>query len=258
MHRTKAATLTLMTSLWATSAYAEQEKYTMEDLKALVEQESWIEVLDHAEDVRPSQRGETWSEYLQTAAVGHLNALKDAGDPDRAMAASEELIVKHPILKRSRRYMTMRGRLGLDAMENCFRHDQSGLTCSERLETFVKADPTNDNLAFEAGKLSRLRGSAHVSAKLFAMAFKKKSRRQSCNDEQVALAIERVLSNTKEGDAVSAARKIAFDYCWPVLKDAVIDDFLNAGSYYLSNTCADLKRKKVLTKFQLALCKDNA
>lgn len=257
MHRTLAAIATLILGLSATESLAEGEKYTMADLKALVEQESWIEVLDHALDVRPSKRGETWREYLQTAAVGHLNALKDAGDPDRAMAASEELIVKHPILKRSRRYMTMRGRLGLEAMENCFRHDRSGITCSERLETFVKADPTNDNLAFEAGRMVRLRGSPTVSAKLFAMAFKKKSRRSSCSDDQVPLAVSRVLNNSTKGEAVVAARKVAFDYCWPALKDHIQSEFLDANKYYLSNVCQDLKRKKLLTKFQRALCQDN-
>ena len=258
MHRILAAIAAVAVGLPPTTGHAENEKYSMADLKALVEQESWIEVLDHAFDVRPSRRGKTWRTYLETAAVGHLNALQGAGDPDQAMRAAEELTVKHPILKRSRRYMAMRGRLGLEAMENCFRHDRGGLQCSARLETFVRADPTNDNLAFEAGRLVRLRGSPTISAKLFALAFKKKSRRTSCSDDQVALAVERVLNNATGGEAVAAARKIAFDYCWAALKNGIREQFLDAGKYYLANTCPDLKRKRLLSRFQLALCKDNA
>ncbi len=254
--RSIAATLVAAAVTISAAPTKAQQPYTMDDLRAASQQESWQEILEHALDVRPSKRRGPWKQYLETAAIGHVTAVRDTGDLDRALKEAEELIVKHPLLKRSKKYMDTRARVGLEAFEQCYRDRSAGFSCSERLETFVNVDPTNDNLAFEAGKLSRLRGSDYVAARLFAIAFKKASRRSGCDDAQVKLAVKSVLSNARHEPTRAAARKVAFDYCWDQLQADLLDNFLNAGTGYLTATCPDLKSRKALSEFQLALCED--
>ena len=256
MRRIIAMFVAAAASMAATPTQA-QERYTMDDLEALMDQESWQEILDHALDVRPSRRGKKWKKFLQTAAIGHLTAVNDTGDGERALITAEELLVKHPLLKRSRNYMNARGRIGLDALTKCFYNRSMSIKCSERVETFVNVDPTNDNLAFEAGKLVRLRGSDYISARLFALAFKKKSRRAGCGDDQVILAVQSVLSGARHEPTVAAARKVAFDYCYEALEESLFESFLKASPRFIKSTCPDLKSKGKLSKFQLALCEDS-
>ncbi len=238
-------------SVWAHDAY------TMDDLKALVEQESWQELLDHALDVSPSSRDETWRTYLESAAVGYLKAVEGTGNKDRAMTTSEELLVKHPILKRSRTYMEERARVGLEALKMCFRNRYSTAQCSERAEAFVLVDPTNRRLAFEAGKLIRLRGSRNVATRMFARAFEDEAQRSGCSDDQVVLAVAQVLGSAHHEPTLEAAKKVAFDYCWAALKAPLLEAFGDAGPRYLAATCPGFAQRDALTEFQLALCEES-
>lgn len=244
-------------TMWVSTARA-HESYNMTDLKALMEQESWQELLEHALDVRPTRRSRLWRSYLETAAVGYVDAIRSTGDKNRALTTGEELIVKHPILKRSKKYMAARARIGLEALTDCFQNRYASVQCSERVEAFVKADPKNAKLAFEAGKLTRLRGSRYIAVRLFAMAFADKAQRKGCSDEQVSLAILPVMGNADDAETVGAAKKVAFDYCWTAMKAPVLEEFANAGKRFLGATCPALMRRKALTKFQQALCEDQS
>ena len=255
--RFMAALPTLAVLTLSASTVRAHDDYNMADLKALMTQESWQELLEHALDVRPTQRGRLWRSYLETAAVGYVDAIRATGDKSRALSTSEELLVKHPILKRSKKYMATRARVGLEALTDCFQNRYASVQCSERVEAFAKADPDNAELAFEGAKLTRLRGSRYVAARLFAMAFADKAQRHKCDDGQVALAVIPVLGNTDGGPTVDAAKKVAFEYCWGAMKADLLDEFAGGGKRFLGATCPELAKRKALTEFQMALCEDS-
>src|SRR5688572_17504153 len=54
----------------ATSAYAEEKKYTLADLKALVEQKAYMEAVQHMADVAPAERNAEWTDLAGRASAG--------------------------------------------------------------------------------------------------------------------------------------------------------------------------------------------
>src|SRR5271156_39505 len=61
-------------------AHADDKKYTMADLKALVTQQSYREAVQHLDDVAPSERNADWQEVAGTAAAGFVASLDEADE----------------------------------------------------------------------------------------------------------------------------------------------------------------------------------
>lgn len=243
--------------LAATTAQA--KKNTMEDLKALAEQESWQELFNSLGDIAPAQRKAEWKGLLEKAAVGYLEALSGQEDQYAAFGLAKGILVQYPTLKKNADFMKKRGEVGLTALSKCFDNTWASADCSLSVEEFVKVDPQNHALAFEAGKLLRLRGGPAVAVRLFKLAVGAKgSSKEYCKEEQLALAVMWGLGSPAKDPPAVAAREVAFKGCFAELKPAILDEFAANGgrSYFAENTCKDLKSAKALTKFQLALCDD--
>jgi hypothetical protein len=240
-------------------AGAEPTKYTFEDLKALGESQGWQELLEHAEDVRPSERKQPWKDLLEKAAVGTVDQYLTQKKLLEAFGTAEQVVTRFPTLKQSKSFMAKRREAGLAALGECFLDQYAGSRCIDELDKFTKLDPNDAELQFGAGKLVVDKGRMYASAPpFFARAFTNAAQRKTgCKDKSVIDAVLRAFGQPPDYDNTKAAAQIAFDQCYAELKEPLLTAFYASGGYESRNLCRGLVDKKAkLTDFQVAYCQD--
>ena len=93
-------------------ASADDHKYAMKDLKALIGQKGYREVLQHLEDIAPSDRNQDWIDVAGQAAAGYLATAED-GEKLQLMVQIEK---QYPTIIKSSAYTKAR----LDAVPKAF------------------------------------------------------------------------------------------------------------------------------------------
>jgi hypothetical protein len=247
----------------AAPALADDDKaYTMEDLTALVENEGWRELLMHANDIKPRNRKGPWKKMVEQAATAELKAAKEKG-PGEAFGAAYSLPDQFPTLKKSKAFMAMRSAIGVESMDSCFAQARWGGVneCIKILDSFLSSDKKNADAHMKAGKIVRLRTTPHASAapyflKAIVNQKDKKLRAEWCTDEDVKLAVSSAFANPSDWPQAKDARTLVFKHCYKQLGDTAYETFLDGGTYEARNLCAPLKKKKKLSAFQKAHCKD--
>lgn len=251
---------TLLAITASSAAWAEgPQKYTMEDLRALAEAQSWSELLEHAEDVRPSERKAEWRGFLEKAAAGHLDALHGQKRSAEAAGAADQLLIRFPALKQSKVFMAKRRDTGLPAFAECMRDAYGAGACVERLDVFTKVDPADGELQLAAAKIVARGGMWAAAAPFFARAFDDaKLRKAGCRDDALPETLRRAFGQPPDYDNTKAAAKVAFEQCFDALEPVLMEAFYASGGYDAKNLCAGLvkKKKAKLTAFQQAFCKD--
>lgn len=256
-------TAALAALLVAGVATAEDARYGAADLAALIEQEQWIEFLDHATDLRPSERDARWTEQLGTAAVGALEEAR-ARDPYEAWALLTDLDARFRPLRDSAPWLEARAGAGLEAARDCFETSYRTGECRDALDALVAGDPDSATLAFEAGRVVSL--NAHVAGALpffasaVASAGTAEERTGYCADDAVRRAAVAALEFTDEAN-VARARELAAGPCEAELAEPLFDAFLDGDATFAANACplwlgegAPLDAR--LTDFQRAHCAD--
>lgn len=249
----------LLALLWATPTFAEPQKYTMEDLKALGESQSWSELLEHVEDVRPSERKGPWKDLLDKASSGVVLQLRDQKKNAEGLATADAILGRFPTLKQSKAFMSARKEVGLGAMGECFQDQYAGQRCFEELDRFLKADPADAELAFAAGKVVVEKGRLYAGAPpYFAKAFAAPAlRKTGCKDESVKDAVLRAIGNPPDYDNAKAASQIAFEQCYAELQEVLVEAFYASGGYESANLCRGfIAKKRKLSELQQAYCQD--
>ena len=146
-----------------------------------------------------------------------------------------------------------KGQVILDKLDDynlCQAHDYSGDWCHDALIRWVDDHPAD---AFKAGKMTRLKMNHWVALTFFARAFD--HQQGDCKDEDVRLAIISGLNLPADSnkEAVEQARKIAFQTCFPELKDALVEE-AKLDSYLFKNACKDLDSKGALAGLKKKKC----
>jgi hypothetical protein len=215
---------------------------TIVDLRALARQRAWGELIDHLEDISPASRDADWRDLAEQACLG---ALTLAGSSGEAIALSERLLRRYPVLKESRDFMAKRADLGARAFARCFDARDWAEACADELGPFVKADPTNTELAFRLGKMISFWRHRWVALPAFAVAIQKKDDVR-CSDPDVSRAVVSGLHLSKQmnGDVVSEAVHLASDLCWNALHSAVRDAMGDDSEDILRNACAFVKARE--------------
>jgi hypothetical protein len=96
--------------------------YTREDLKALEQQKSWNEILDHLEDIPPVERDETWKALAAKAVVERLKADRGSStDWGKVLLAreAEALAQRYPNVRSAPEFIEVRGEIVVDAVRQC-------------------------------------------------------------------------------------------------------------------------------------------
>lgn len=235
------------------AAKAETNAYTMEDLQILQKQGAYSELLAHLFDVPPSKRDEKWNAIAEEAAVKQLDQAAAGGDLYATLSNIEYLLSNAPALKNNKALMKQRGVIGIKAFAECFQDRYAGEECYKQLITFVKVDPTNFELAFEAGKLARLHMNNSSASQLFVMAFKDRPNAKECKDENVLLAATHGMQFPPENEVAQWSKQLAFELCYDQLKADLLDHFYAKSP---ASMCEPLEQKNELSTFQKAFCAD--
>lgn len=231
-------------------------KYTLEDLRALAESSSWAELLEHAEDVRPSERKAEWKSLLEKAAAGHVDSFLAQKKPHEALAVADQVRARFGQLATAPAFAEKRRAAGLAVYATCFDDAYAAGRCVDDLRAFVATEGHAPELARAAGKLlverARMRAPA---APFFAKAVA--ADKAVCADPSVAEAVLDAIGQPPHYDNAKAAAELAFGACYAVLEKALWQAFYTSGGYESANLCAGfVQRKAKLTAFQAAYCQD--
>src|SRR5262249_51454208 len=144
---------------------------------------------------------------------------------DQALASADQALVRFPLLKKSKLFMAKRSDAGLAAFGECLVQDSQGFRCVDELDTFVKVDPSDSDLAFRAGKVVVEKGHLWQAApRFFARALADPARRKpGCSDAMVADSLLRSLGQPPDYEVTKAATAIAFEYCYNELAPKLLD-----------------------------------
>lgn len=101
---------------------ATEDLYTIDDLRALEEQQAWAELTAHLTDIRPSQRDEGWNQLLEKAATGYLQSEVQASSSERVIAVARELMLVYPQLKQSSSFKSLFSKHVVASFEPCIEY----------------------------------------------------------------------------------------------------------------------------------------
>jgi hypothetical protein len=245
------------------AATVHAKSYELADLDALAKQSSWQELLDHAEDIAPSQRNGHWSQLVDQAATGVLAGLDTDKVTFAGLSAADDLTRRYPQLKSSRPFMAKRADLGVRAFSRCFElaGDSAGAAkaCGERLAGFSDGDPDNVELSRRALGLIESRIHFHSAApfSIYYRLIGKQKAAKECSNAGAKWAVIEALALDKADPRVAQAREIASATCWGQMQDQLVDALGSPhdGAHYFENSCGFLVEKKALASLQTNRCK---
>jgi hypothetical protein len=254
----KVRSLAVALVLVASVAQADDKKYTLADLKALVGQNAFKEAFQHLADISPSQRNAEWLDVAAAASGGVLGTVDT--DDGTTISLIDQIDREYPQLLKSAKYTKPRSELGFKGIEGCFAQT-NGYWASYGLENCVKlglrfVDNSNQDraLALKVAKVARKSMNAYGAVPFFKRALGPKDT-AACKDEDLKLAVVAGLglpadnANATESKAIMAT-------CWTDLKEPVMTAFEgdSKGGYVKQNTCDFLMAKKLLSGLNAKQC----
>lgn len=256
-----------------TTATADEKKYTMADLKALLSQKSYKEAVAHLGDIGPTERNADFQAVAGEAATGYLMGLSN-DNYGLKVGEIERLDGEFPMLLKQPKYIKARTEIGLTGFAKCFNEDSgywwrsnaSFEVCRDHLVKFVDNDVMNPELTLKAAKLFRREVSPHSAAAKFfqkAITAHGKNAGAVCKDEDMKLVVVSGFNAPESYEQNKILHDIVVNTCWNEFKSVVIEENKKASetSSEKRNTCAMLKAKSALSADQTRACerakKDN-
>ena len=238
----------------ASAASADNKKYTLADLKALVSQKSFKEAVEHLQDVSPSERTGEWNTIAADAAGGMIASMSN-DDLAAKVLTIEQVEKDFPGVLTSPKYRATREEVGMKAYTECFRQDYLTEECMKHALKFVDGDPTNTGLALKMGKLVRLNANHYVAVPYMKRAVANKANAAACKDDDLKLAVVAGLGLPEEYEGAVDSRALASGPCWDALRKPIVDEFdKEASGYFIKNSCMFLAGKRVLSIEQQKKC----
>lgn len=239
---------------FVSSLYAADDKYTMEDLKVLDKEGKHIQVLEHMNDIRPSQRNEEWQVIVQRAVMNYLEKLATSEDSYMAFNFAEQMLDTQPTLKNDDAFINLRRKAVIRSIKDCYQNSYNGSECTDLLSTAIKKTPSDQELAFQSAKLVRLNTNSANAVPFFVQAMKDNPDLKKCTDEDLIIAVQSGMKLPP--DKANAAFELGFSICYEPLKPYLLENFYKSSGYATTNYCSSLSMKKALTPFQKAYCAD--
>lgn len=245
--------MALVLALVPMVAHADKDKkYTLADLKALVDGKSYQEALEHLDDISPSERKADWQDLAGKAAIGAVDHARQPLQKLQLMLAVEE---RFPVLVKDTKYNSMRTEQGPKGFGACFDASYDPGECRSFAIKFVDDDPSNGKLALAMAKVARKGMNAYNSAPLFKRAVAaNKANATVCKDEDTRLMTVAALGLPKDDEQLADGRGVA-NSCWNDLRGPIVDALKKDDSgYYKDNACDVLKQHKEVRGEVVALC----
>ncbi|MCE9672608.1 hypothetical protein LY474_32850 [Myxococcus stipitatus] len=227
---------------------------TLEDLRALAVQKSWVELLERAEEIPPASRSDTWRALVTEAATAEVESATalDDKDPFATVRKARALGQRYAFLAKAPGFSSARDARGLKDLERCLKSERSG--CMDTYRELAGDASTETTL--QAARLVKRGHFAYVAMPLFASAMRGGKETGACKDEELAEAVLAALDLPATDARAGDARKVAFDWCWPALGARLKAATVGASSYFLANTCQPMRTRNALTELQDDLCRD--
>ena len=229
------AVLTCATTL----AHAEDKKYTLADLKSLVDEKHYLEAITHMSDIAPSERKTEWKDLLGMAATGFAQSGKEPIDKLRNMLAIEE---QFPTVVKNAKYAAVRTEWGPKGFDKCFQDSYDVSECRSFAIKFIDDDASNGKLALAMAKVARRGMNAYNSTPLFkrAVAATKKT---ACKDDDLELSAIAALGLPTDNDDYADGKSVV-NSCFAELKPAIVKELEKGETgYFKDNACALLTSK---------------
>lgn len=111
--------------------------YTIEDLQALERTKSYEEFLNHALDIRPSQRDDQWQEMVSHMATSFITEKSSKNQYTLKSFQFIEDLFNWPNLREDKLFGQLRTDFGLSFLSQCFeKHIKNKLECTKLAQTF--------------------------------------------------------------------------------------------------------------------------
>jgi hypothetical protein len=224
----------------------DDKKYSMADLKSLVDEKHYQEALMHMGDIKPSARKAEWKDLLGIASAGYAASGKDPLEKLRIMLMIEE---QYPTVVKHSKYAAVRLESGPKGFGACFENSYSADECRSYAIKFMDAEPANGKLLLAVAKVARRGMNAYNSAPLF-MRVVAADKKTACKDDDLSYSTVAAMGLPPDYDDFKAG-KVVVEACWTQLKPALLKA-VKEGGYAKKNLCPMLDAKN--EKYDAALC----
>lgn len=226
----------------STSALAEEKKYGINDLKALVSQKSFKEAYLHLGDIAPVSRNAEWVDVGAAAAGGFLTQIEGE---DAAIAIIDEIDREYPQLVKNAKYAKPRAEQGYKALESCFGNTYGVEHCVKVALRFVEISG-DKALMLKVAKLARRSMFAYGAIPFFEKAIA--ADKAACKDDDAKTALVAGLGLPEDYDNAKKARALAAT-CFADIKADVLKAFDedSEGGYTQRNSCEILTKNKMIS-----------
>lgn len=171
----------------AASARRDGPRYSRADLEALEKQQSWSELVDHLEDIAPSERDAKWTALVALAVQKHLTRELETARDKRDVAASlEGYLRRYPSLEGSPAIAALRADIGVAAVESCVDEPSRWSECGS-YRAMIEADPKK---TIAAARVASRRGNRTLSMMFYRVASEKDAKGVCASDEAMAIVME--------------------------------------------------------------------
>jgi hypothetical protein len=234
------AAFVILTSALALADKDKDKKYSIADLKALVEQKSYSEAVDHLADISPSERKGEWLEIASQATIGLVGTGKDALTKLAYVVGVDD---KFPTLLKNAKYAALRAEVAPKGFEACFANEYSLDECMAQATKFIDVDPSNGKVALAIAKIARKSMNSYNSIPLFKRAVTAYKGGVACKDADTLEATRSSFGLPTDYDHAKGGREIA-ETCWTEMRKPIVNELVKGDTGYLkANACEVMKAK---------------
>jgi len=219
---------------------------TMQDLQALDKQQSWSELLDKADQVKPTARTADWNALVKTAATHVLEQIDKTSHSDWRVLSTLVAVVpaaelKYAFLKSDKGYLEGKGKTLQRIVAACTSDNGCGalvVSLSDGIEQFPKGT---------ARDIALLVSDSPADA-LHFWALAADEDKETCKQSQLGRAVLDTLRHGKLDRQVADAQHVA-GVCFAALESDLVVELVDAkdGAPYLKNACPVLKTHGAMT-----------
>lgn len=143
-------TLLFISLIW-TGSPLRAGSYTVADLEVLTQEGNYDEFFDHALDIRPSERQESWKSMLSKMADGLGRQILGRSKITKSRYNQIEALYTWPALKTDSLFKLHRQEIGLRYLKTCLKQD---VPCWNEVKKFWETDQKDPDLAFKLAELT--------------------------------------------------------------------------------------------------------
>jgi hypothetical protein len=244
-HLMIAALATALTSMLARPALAGDE-LSMQDIQALARQQSWTELLDSADRVKPSARTADWNKLVTTAAT---HVVDDIDRGDSGLGAAEKLVSaiptaekKYGFLKADKAYLAGKAK-ALGRVVAACGHERYG--CGSLIDVLADGvDKFPSGVARQIALLMSDDTMPSQTVRYWALAAE--DDKDACQDGRLELAVLGALRGS--GGRLADAQRAAAT-CYAALEVSLVKalDAARPKDPFIANACPVLKARGTKT-----------